>query len=230
MAPSAETSSLREVKEAIYNLQDLMGEYIKTTLGNPFVFSTGNVRLKAKDLITKQPIIGTVSSDALVLASPVWKKFLFPPWEDKEDPAPLEKEIDCSEDDPAALLILLNIMHLKFRSIPATLSSMELFHIAILCDQYDCVHLIQPWLETWLQCQEKQPHKKLSGWLFIAWVFGKEGAFKDLAAGIAREAQTNQNGDCLDDSGKKIQSKYMPPGIIGKSTPRPISIPTLTIF
>jgi hypothetical protein len=231
MAASAETSSLPEAKSTKYDITDSALEPTTSTPSSPFVFSTGNVRLKARDPISKELVIGSVSSDALVLASHVWKKFLFPPWEEEGGAGSLaQKEIDCSCDGPVALLILLNIAHLQFRSIPATLPYLDLYNVAILCDQYDCVQLVQPWLETWLEYHGKKPFKKISSWLFIAWVFGTEGAFESLAAEMAREVQTNQNGDCLDHRGNFIQYKYMPPGIIGKGITHPISILTLTLF
>jgi len=51
---------------------------------NLFILPTGTVKL----LVTyeKEKLVGLVSADALVLASPVWKKFLFPSWDN--DPAP----------------------------------------------------------------------------------------------------------------------------------------------
>jgi hypothetical protein len=134
----AETSSAAKAKRVRRDTTNSISEPTTSTPDNPFIFHTGNVRLKAKHLITDELIIGTVSSDALVFASHMWKKFLFPPWEEEGEAASLmQKVIDCSEDDPVALPILLNIAHLQFRSISATLPYVELYNVAILCDQYD---------------------------------------------------------------------------------------------
>jgi hypothetical protein len=229
MAASSETSSTPEAKRTKYDVTDSASEPPTSMPNSPFVFSTGNVRLKARDPISKELVIGSVSSDALVLASHVWKKFLFPPWGEGAGTAPVaEKEIDCSEDDPVALLILLNIAHLQFRSIPATLSYKDLYNVAILCDQYDCVQLVQPWLEKWLQDERVRSMSEGIGWLFIAWVFGRDREFRNLAAQMARDVQTNEEGQCLDSNGKLIDLKYMLLGIIGKSTLYSISGLTLT--
>jgi hypothetical protein len=225
-----DTSSLPEPKRTKYDGTSSASEPTTSTPNNPFVFSTGNVRLKARDPISKELVIGSVSSDAMVLASHVWKKFLFPPWEEGGSVSLAQKEIDCSEDDPVALLILLNIAHLQFRSIPATLSYEDLYNVAILCDQYDCIQLVQPWLEKWLQDETMRSLKEGTGWLFIAWVFGRDAVFETLAAHMVEEVQTNAEGQCLDKSGNPIPSNYMPPGILGKCTPHPVSILTLTPF
>lgn len=231
MAASAKTSSLPEAKRTKYDVTDSASEPTTSTPSNPFVFSTGNLRLKARDPNSKEPVIGSVSSDAMVLASHVWKKFLFPPWEEGGGTASIaEKEIDCTEDDPIALLILLNIAHLQFRSIPATLSYVDLYNVAILCDQYDCVQLVQPWLEKWLQDERVRSLTEGIGWLLIAWVFGRDAVFETLAAQMAKEVQTNEEGQCLDKFGRSIPLKYIPPGIIGKSTSCPLSNLTLRSY
>lgn len=45
---------------------------------NPFVFDAGDVRILVN---YKEEILeGMICSQALVHASPAWKKFIFPPW------------------------------------------------------------------------------------------------------------------------------------------------------
>lgn len=119
------------------------------------------------------------SSFVLKMASPGWSKFLFPLWEVNpstetsaqnsevaEAMADLEKEatnpdnvnkqitsvkqIDCREDHPSALSILLHIAHLEFQHVPTKLEFGSLYNMAILVDQYQCVNLVEPWLEGWL--------------------------------------------------------------------------------
>lgn len=63
--------------------------------------------------------------------------------------APVEK-VNFTEDDGEALLILLRIAHLQFDKVPATITYNTFLHLSILCDQYDCVCLVGPWLPRWL--------------------------------------------------------------------------------
>ncbi|KUJ15941.1 uncharacterized protein LY89DRAFT_99541 [Mollisia scopiformis] len=89
-----------------------------------------------------------VSSHALVLASPVWKNFLFPPWSTSTEKV---LEHDFSDDDPAALLVLLRIAHLKLKGIEEFAPSKDLLvDLAILCNKYVCGDLLYPWIAGWV--------------------------------------------------------------------------------
>ncbi|KAF8861599.1 hypothetical protein BDZ45DRAFT_740062 [Acephala macrosclerotiorum] len=120
---------------------------------SPFVIDTGDVRL----LIMRngKRVEGKASSHALCLASPVWKRFLFPPWH------------------------------------------VELLQVAVLCDQYNCVNLVRPWLldTLWLKDEIAESLKdKQHKWLFIAWVFGRELVFETLALTLVKNLEiTHEN-------------------------------------
>ncbi|KAH6696744.1 hypothetical protein BKA61DRAFT_623016 [Leptodontidium sp. MPI-SDFR-AT-0119] len=188
---------------------------------NPFIFPTGTVKLLAtyKD----QSLVGSVSADALVLASPVWKKFLFPPWDDTSLPEKetevKHKQIDCTEDDGEALLILLNIVHLNFDGVPAFLEYPTLLEVAVLVDQYDCVKVVRPWLESWMKNEKSERLKaKQEGWLFISWVFGRETTFSELAHHMVlncafRVSKSSGAHELVFMNGEPIIDS-MPPGII----------------
>lgn len=90
----------------------------ETTPDNAYCFNTGDVRILVT--VKGDRLEGRVSANSLCLASPVWHKFLFPPW-DTDTPAADDdvKQIDFTEDDSNALLILLNICHLRFKKIPS---------------------------------------------------------------------------------------------------------------
>jgi hypothetical protein len=186
---------------------------------NPFLFSSGDVTLLKTHPKTKQSLSGTVLSHALTLASPVWKKFLFPPWE-ANDAEPKPKQIDCREDDSSALLLLLSIAHLQFNEVPkGQLEYSLLFEVAKLCDQYDCVDLVRPWLRDWLAGEEIECLKVgKEGWLWISWVFGREKAFEACAKNLAKLVSTDKNGGCFLENGKPIPEP-VPAGIVGKFCP-----------
>ncbi|KAH6680915.1 hypothetical protein B0J14DRAFT_696242 [Halenospora varia] len=183
-----------------------MGEPTPTTTSttqNPFIFPSGDVSIKVTYL--NAPIIGLVSSSALKLASPVWAKFLFPPWTPQSSsPKPVEM-IDCLEDDGMALFVLLNIAHLRFRMVPERLGYRELLGVAILCDQYDCAELVRPWLGTWMCLEESQCLEVgQEQWLFIAWVFGREDTFSRLSFALVRSLQVDSAGKAVNRSDQKM--------------------------
>ena len=86
-----------------------------------------------------------VSSAVMRIASPVWKTMFDPqgPFMDTQRSFS-HGEMDLPEDDADALLCVLRIAHLQFRSIPETLDYAQLFNLAIICDKYDTVAVVRP--------------------------------------------------------------------------------------
>lgn len=126
------------------------------------------------------------------------------------------KEVDFRAENGEALILLLRIAHLHYSDIPKTLAYKTLLDVAVLCDRYNCVELVQPWLPRWLSDEEKScKEAEHENWLFIAWVFGRDKVFSDLTANMVREATTNKKGKYLKFSGAKV-SWPMPPKILSK--------------
>ena len=193
----------------------------------------GSADVTATAVFREERIQFKVSSHALCFASPVWKKFLFPPFqtldtetdtdgnnERKGDMSFREcsaKEIDFSEDDGDALLILLRIAHLQLNQVAMSpLHYERLYQIAILCDQYDCAPLLRPWLESWLgAATERSGRRGQEGWLFIAWVFGREKVFEDLARELLCQVSIGDDGQCRTLHCDPLPEP-MPAGIIGE--------------
>jgi hypothetical protein len=87
-----------------------------------FTFDCGDVDIKVKLSSEDTITVGKASSSAMAMASPVWKKFVYSPLlriqgEHSTRDVPI-KELDFTEDDPLALLILLRVAHLRFRGVP----------------------------------------------------------------------------------------------------------------
>ncbi|PVH73882.1 hypothetical protein DL98DRAFT_594572 [Cadophora sp. DSE1049] len=227
--PSPASSSVQDSENLSVPMSDpsnsmmsRLGSTQSQDSANPFIFPIGTVKLlvtyKAKELV------GYASADTLVLASPVWKNFLFPPWDD--DPAPVgevkEKQIDCTEDDGEALLVLLNIVHLNFNAVPSTLEYSTLLQVAVRVDQYDCIKIVRPWLESWMKHEHGESLKpNQEGWLFIAWVFEPENIFEKLAKHLvvnsnvtsASMSGSSPPQNLHPPNGKPLAST-MPPGIV----------------
>ncbi len=98
-----------------------------------------------------EKVIGKVNKYAMAMASPVWNKFIFPPWKRGHESggAGVKKLINFIGDNSDALRLLLNIVHLQFQWIPEKIEYNEFFNVAVLCDQYDCVGLLRPWFGRW---------------------------------------------------------------------------------
>jgi hypothetical protein len=156
-----------------------------------------------------------VSSLAMSMASPVWKA-MFNPASGFIESSP-GASVDLPEDDTDALLILLRIAHLQFKQIPKSITFAWLTELAVLCDKYDCVTLVKPFIEKWLSpwallCLEPG----YEAWLFIAWSFGCGQIFGLLAASLVVSIEIDSEGRILS-SGNEVLAENMPPGSIGKS-------------
>lgn len=126
-----------------------------------------------------------------------------------------EKQIDLSEDYGEALLILLRIAHCQFSMLPTQLDFETILEMAAICDKYDCAGLVQPWLELWLVNEEKEcVEPGHEDWLFIAWVFGREGIFQTLTRKLLREMTIDDEGEGLTATGEPFLD-LMPSDLIG---------------
>jgi len=161
-----------------------------------------------------------VSSHALCFASPVWKKFIYPPFPmipDEENLNSSDTKIDFTQDNGKALLILLNIAHLKFNKVPLKLPFETLLQVAVLCDQYDCISLVGPWLKLWMEDENResvQPGQE--AWLFIAWAFGRQQIFEALAKRLTVDMYIDSEGQYMTSAGQLLDTMGLPPVILGK--------------
>jgi hypothetical protein len=155
-----------------------------------------------------------VSSTVMSMASPVWK-VMFDPVSGFRESNP-DVLVEFPEDDPDMLLILLRIAHLQFLVVPKSIPFDWLVKITVLCDKYDCVGLVCPYIESWMNpyidhCLEPG----YEGWLFIAWTFGCQHIFSLLMASLVHSVEVDSDGNMLN-SKNEILLDYMPPGCAGE--------------
>jgi len=155
-----------------------------------------------------------VSSLAMSMASPVWRA-MFNPVSGFRESNP-DVPVEFPEDDPDVLLILLRIAHLQFHHLPKSISFAWLMELAVLCDKYDTVHLVQPFIENWMSpwtllCLEAG----YEDWLFIAWTFRCQKIFSLLAASLVLSIEVGSDDNILN-PGNEVLGDHMPPQIIGK--------------
>lgn len=171
-----------------------------------------------------------VSSKALSLASPVWRAMLHPRngvWKESL----VDAEISFADDDPEACMTLLYITHFQFSKLPQFMDFHQILNIAILCDKYDTVSLVRPWLDKWqaksLASAGKPGYEK---YLFIAWVVGNAELFNKIANRLVHELSVGEQGQCVNSLGEAIENN-MPPGLVGMcfQTGSPPSVPLIIL-
>lgn len=160
-----------------------------------------------------------VSRRSMALSSPTWAAMFSPTstWLESSS-----SELPLPDDDPDALLLLLQIAHLHFDLIPLRLHSTPssptspphpsddisaatasptpnslLYRVAVLCDKYDCVRLVRPWIREWLRypMASTLASPTVREDLFINWVFGGSAKwFGGLLAEIIWQARLDEEG------------------------------------
>lgn len=104
----------------------------------PVLLDSGDLRLLVT--FSNQSLTWLGCSSSLSLGSPVWNKFLNPPFpklvsKEGGDGDTQHEQIDFSEDSGEALLILFRIAHCQFRKIPSILEFKSILDVAVLCDK-----------------------------------------------------------------------------------------------
>jgi hypothetical protein len=153
-----------------------------------------------------------VSTSVLRLASPVWKAMITGQFRESS-----AKEIPFPDDNATAMGVILHLAHLRYKKVPKSMDFSDLVGLAVICDKYDVVSIVRPFLEDWVAPWR---HRLLDAgyeeWLYLAWVFGYKQDFTSLASELCRAISTNKLGDCLS-AGKSLKHlAHMPPGIVGK--------------
>ncbi|KAL9129918.1 MAG: hypothetical protein Q9217_001766 [Psora testacea] len=122
--------------------------------------------------------------------------------------------VDFSDDEPKALVILLNIAHLRFSVLPETLTFHELLDVSVLCDKYDTIRLVRPWAPKWVEPLTPTAYKPgYEEWLFIAWTFGDEATFSKLSKNLVLTIQLIEGDVCANGAGQKL-GDTIPPGAL----------------
>jgi len=151
-----------------------------------------------------------VSRKVLSIASPVWKAMLTGHFREKD-----ALELPLPDDDLSALMIVLHIAHLRFNRLPDSMTLSDLLQLAKLCDKYDTVSVLRPFLQKWVDPLEKYYDVSFrEEWLFIAWTFGYQTMFGSTLSTVIREVAVCRDSGCLKWEGRNI-SHSLPPGIQG---------------
>lgn len=106
-------------------------------------------------------------------------------------------EIPLQGDDPDALLILLDLIHGRFKKVPRKISLETLTWIAFLADKYELWEITELSKDCWLSAIRENVLAELSDdllcWMFIAEVFQEKSIFSKLS----RVAKMESKGPLL---------------------------------
>lgn len=159
-----------------------------------------------------------VSSKAMCLVSLVWRAMLDPSGYFMEA-QPVKGRVTFPEDDGDTMHLLLCVVHYKFNLIPLGLKYEKLFNLAILCDKYDTVDILYPWLPKWLEdLTAIAIDSGKEGSLFISWVFKDATTFERVAQKLVKEISIDKSGERITRNGRGLEvlEQYIPQGVMSE--------------
>ena len=130
-----------------------------------------------------------LSSKLLALTSAIWKDLIASVKE-----AGLST-IYLPNDDPVAMTLLLQIVHLQFTVLPQYITFQELYSIARLSQKYQVYKLFLPfawrWTEPFIR-EDLDPEQ--TEWILISWEFCIEYIFKQWLNHLSLNAKKDEDG------------------------------------
>ncbi|KAF2185227.1 hypothetical protein K469DRAFT_500499, partial [Zopfia rhizophila CBS 207.26] len=156
-----------------------------------------------------------VSPKTMRLASRVWDSMF-----EKLDshwPSRKNKTIAFDQDDPHMLLVVLNIVHFRFKELPGSLGFGQLVELARICQRYDLVGIMKPFLPQWTRrFQDSILNPGREKWLLIAHQFGYVDDFERIARHLVVHCTVNGEGRLVSLNGKVLLEEEFPPTTICK--------------
>lgn len=148
------------------------------------------------DNTTSDPVLHIrVSSRHLTLASRVFKALLQTRFkEGKQLSSDGRTELLFPDDNGPAFLVLLNIMHGKFRSVPRKVTISMLTELAILVDKYELLETTDMLMKDWFRGLGSGSSiaytYDILPLMCISWVFQRRDLFKE----VTKRAQLETEG------------------------------------
>ncbi|KAF8849605.1 hypothetical protein BDZ45DRAFT_662993 [Acephala macrosclerotiorum] len=142
-----------------------------------------------------------VCSRTLSRATRVLKTMLYGPYREARAAGNSGEEwlVELPEDKPAALKILLYIIHAQYSHVPEQISLNDLYDILVVSQKYDMTHGLRPWAKSWFD-PHAQPSKLTSNLrlLGVAWELGDRVVFSGVARMIVIGSEADAEGRLLD--------------------------------
>lgn len=128
-----------------------------------------------------------VSSRHLQVASPWFRRALAKECWVEGQPVNERYRLLAHDWDEQALLLILNIFHLRNKQVPRSVSLETLAKVAVLVDYYECGEALDLFTSMWIDDLKKTDLpsmycRDLILWIWIAWIFNLEPQFQSATA------------------------------------------------
>lgn len=143
-----------------------------------------------------------VHSRAVEITAPAFYRRLNELWRESRRPLRRSRKwiVDLPDDNPAAMCIVLDIMHGRTYFVPRSFDSTEdLFDVCVLAQKYDLVHLLGPWVGIW-NAPRRLYDDTIDG-IWINWVLGDAVRFASMCGTALKSSVVEEDAS---DEGKRV--------------------------
>lgn len=127
--------------------------------------------------------------------------------------------VDAVSDPAFGLDILFSIAHYRFASLPHQTDLKALYDIAIAADRYQALHLLVPFVKSWLASLDPstltEGGTSIDKALVFSWILGDAQLFSKLLSKSAYQAQISPHGVLLDAAGNAWSSQPVSKEVLG---------------
>ncbi|KAI0477162.1 hypothetical protein GGR56DRAFT_691472 [Xylariaceae sp. FL0804] len=154
-----------------------------------------------------------VCSGPFAAASRVWRSMLYGEVRNTDD------VVLVLDGDARAIDYLLSIVHYRFNAVPTGMPIDWLYHMALATSQYECTHLVSPWVNRWLEPYDhfdtdQDCYLECHKLVWIAWEFGKLDMFKHMTDALVVSCKVNAAGDLENVRGQVLKDMTLPVGLL----------------
>ncbi|KAI1388562.1 uncharacterized protein F4822DRAFT_250212 [Hypoxylon trugodes] len=165
-------------------------------LSKSFIDPNGDLCLRVGGLFAEDFI---VCSKTMARSSPFWQKMLYGEFAEGKKAQSQDTEtewiVKLPEDNPAAMRIILNIIHCRFDQVSGYedfVYTAHLYNLCILTDKFDMTHILRPWARGWSRSTHSQSDKLGQSLrskfcherLWVAWELGDQATFEAMAQAL----------------------------------------------
>lgn len=128
--------------------------------------------------------------------------------------------VDMVADPASGLDVIFSIAHYRFTSIPQQTDLQALYDIAIAADRYQALHLLVPFVKSWLASLDASSlvdgdKANIDKALVLSWILGDVQLFSKTLSKSAYQAQVSADGVLLDAEGKPWSAQPVSKEVLG---------------
>jgi hypothetical protein len=133
------------------------------------------------------------------------------------------KRIRLRDEDTGTIRIYMYIAHLQFQQLPDEMDFPEIVRLAEAAERFEMHHLLAAHIGRWLApYRSKLLHKGYEEWLYVAYQFGYQDEYLNLAKYLAMNCAVDEAGKLVAPESDGLLTGLFPPKALGLLVKWPI--------